>query len=131
MADLTAPQLIALLREHPGACGMLGLTTNSVGTIEDVRVVAEGGRISLYGDDAICFAVDFGCWLTGAAVEKCDELDIEIVRYADGFGTIERQHVVATTGDIGHRMVIGKKHPTRLHAALAALEQHAKEQSNG
>ena len=118
-ADLTATQLIALLREHPGACGMLGLTTNSVGTIEDVRVVAEGGRISLYGDDAICFAVDFGCWLTGAAVEKCDELWIVPVHTAHGW-MIEGNY-----GLKGEPKLV--YYPTRLHAALAALEQHAKE----
>lgn len=118
-ADLTAPQLIAILREHPGACGMLRLTTNSLGTIEDVRVVAEGGRISLYGDDAICFAVDFGCWLTGAAVERLLELGIELPKQvSDGWRCYLHAKAIpfSETGQTSF-----------LHAALAALEQHAKE----
>lgn len=129
-ADLTAAQLIALLREHPLTCGALKLkATGSFGNVEDIRINSDGGRVAIYGDDAKEFAVDFRRWLTGALVEKCDELGIEVIRYADGYGTIARQHVVATTGDIGHRMVIGKKHTTRLHALLAGLESNLKETS--
>lgn len=117
-ADLTAADLIALLREHPGACGMLGIET-------------AGRSAGSYGNDVFLFPDDdddalevFRRWLVGAAVEKCDELGIEIAM--DRFGGY-----IAFSGYEEERVEYGKKHPTRLHAALAALERHAKEKSNG
>lgn len=118
-----AAALIAQLREHPRACGMLRVCVAVVFGRDVVRFRDLTLMSDATPEDSDHFAMGV-CAITGASQKKCDELGIEIVRYADGFGTIERQNVVATTGDIGHRMVIGKKHETRLAAALAALERH-------
>jgi len=124
-ADLTAPELIALLREHPGAC--VSIDVFVVGSGANELAMARRDGINLFGDSGPDPSVRFRRWLTGAAVEKCDEMDIEIVRYADGFGTIERHVFKPTTFGGGTGIKIGKKHPTRLRAALAAIEAHAKE----
>lgn len=114
-ADLTAAALIALLREHPGACGMLGIET-------------AGRSAGSYGNDVFLFPDDdddalevFRRWLTGAAVEKHIELGIELPMLCrDSLMWLQ------ITGQLTYNI-----HPTRLHAALAALERHAKEKSNG
>lgn len=110
MPDLTAPELIALLREHPGVCGMLGITFD--GPLVDSPYKA---WMSRYMPEFL----QFGTWLTGAAVEKCDELWIVPVHTAHGW-MIEGNY-----GLKGEPKLV--YYPTRLHAALAALEQHAKE----
>jgi hypothetical protein len=63
----------------------------------------------------------FRRWLTGAAVEKHIELGIELPMLCrDSLMWLQ------ITGQLTYNI-----HPTRLHAALAALERHAKEKSNG
>lgn len=124
--SMTAPQLIDILRSNPGACAMLGLSVRTTIDERDVVWTRRGTRI-LFASTSDGEDLDGARFrMTGAAVEKCDELGIEIVHAADGFKTIERHVFKPTMFGGGSGIKIGKKHPTRLHAAIAALEIHAK-----
>lgn len=120
MADLTAAALIAILRENPGACWMLGIQTHST----DNSVDCWKDEIKLRPRYLTNHVNRFRRWLTGAAVEKCDELGI----FIDQEKTMELAWYW-----VNRRTTLSdpRQYPTRLHAALAALEQHAKEKSNG
>jgi len=116
----TAAQLIALLREHPLTCGVLKLkVTNTDGNAEDIRIKSDGGRVAIYGDDSKEFAVDFGCWLTGALVEAHVERVISMPVLC-----WESSRWRQPTGQLSYSV-----HPTILHALLAGLESNLKETS--
>ena len=77
--------------------------------------------ISLLENDAAPWAADFRRWLTGACVEKCEELGIDVVRANSSgsewyFGPRNR----CIESDV-------QLYPTFLHAATAAIEAHCKE----
>lgn len=99
---MNAPELIALLRSRPKACGRLGIDMR-----EHAADVPEGPILFETDEDVV--ARGFLNWLTGAAVNWCDEHGIEVER----------------TGDGEYRAWVGSNfydHETRLHALLAAIE---------
>ena len=126
-ADLTAAEIIALLRERPGCCGRLSIHMElaNIEPVTDARVAITGGRVTLYGDDDRFDTAVFREWLTGACVEKCEELGIDVVRANSSgsewyFGPRNR----CIESDV-------QLYPTFLHAATAAIEAHCKENGNG
>lgn len=120
-ADLTAAEIIALLREHPVCCERLSVHMEhaNIEPATDARVAITGGRVTLYGDDDRADTAVFREWLTGACVEWCIENHIPLpVRMSRGWA--EPRHDANT--------VEGR--PTFLHALLAAIERH-EETTNG
>lgn len=119
-ADLTAAGLIALLREHPGACGML-----------ELRIADDGSRAysaefdGLWRDDPPQYIPGFRRWLTGAVVEKHVKLGIGL---PDDLGD-DREQAWLTNHDYMTKKDANEwtYHPTLLHALLAGLEAHAKQ----
>lgn len=119
-ADLTAAELIALLREHPGCCGALGLRIQRrlayLPHVDFVR--CDENYIDCDEDASKASAAKFRRWLNGAAVEKCDELGVIVGP------SVENGVTVWHNGT-------GNGYATRLHALLAGLEAHCKETTNG
>jgi hypothetical protein len=115
---MTAPELIAILKAHPKACGRLRL--------ECVRYDDGRGEFVLHdtGNSAIRHRKildtlgspngtnDFRLWLIGACVEWCDSLRINAFTAKRGRWFDNRHNHYAT----------GNGLPTRLHAMLAAIE---------
>lgn len=108
-ADLTAAEIIALLREHPVCCGRLGLELyhNGVSAYQ-YQLVAFDHDESPHGDI-------WSKWLTGACVEWCIANGVELpVQWRDGWATYE---VLAKDPEF-------PAYSTFLHAMLAAIERH-------
>lgn len=114
--EMTAAEIIALLRERPGCCELI-----------ELRLAEDGSRAfstefnELWADDNAHCAMGFRRWLTGACVEKCEELGIDVVRANSSgsewyFGPRNR----CIESDV-------QLYPTFLHAATAAIEAHCKE----
>ena len=100
---MNAPELIALLRSRPKACGRLGITFQFYS--DDDQEWWWGN--TMIGTDDISEVYRHA--ITGAAVNWCDEHGIEVER----------------TGDGEYRAWVGSNfydHETRLHALLAAIE---------
>ena len=118
-ADLTAAQLIALLRKHPLTCGALWIYhTKQRPKLDDNDVWCADG-LSLdddFGDEALdCFRR----WLTGALVEAHVERGIGMP--VDLMGWV-------THGDrMKPTPAVWTYHPTILHALLAGMGSHLKE----
>ena len=117
-ADLTAPQLIALLREHPGACLAIKLHFDRIDDVDQIRI--EGWSNPVVCSNSSGQVTDVGRqYVTGAAVERCDELDIDLpVKWGDGWA-------VANDVEIDPESAIC--HPSFLHAVIVTLEIYAKE----
>lgn len=120
--ELTAAALIALLRERPGACELLGVTVDD-GAIQKAR--SPGNLVSVWQTDGGEVLECFRRWLTGAAVEKHVELGIGLPD--------DREQAWLTNHDYMTKKDANEwtYYPTYLHALLAGLEAHAKEKSNG
>ena len=120
--ELTAAALIALLRERPGACELLGVTVDD-GAIQKAR--SPGNLVSVWQTDGGDVLECFRRWLTGAAVEKHVELGIGLPD--------DREQAWLTNHDYMTKKDANEwtYYPTYLHALLAGLEAHAKEKSNG
>lgn len=121
-ADLTAAALIALLRERPGACELLGVTVDD-GAIQKARSL--GNLVSVWQTDGGEVLECFRRWLTGAAVEKHVELGIGLPVDLGG----DRERAWLTNHDYMPKKDANEwtYHPTLLHALLAGLEAHAKQ----
>jgi hypothetical protein len=100
---MTATVIIELLLKHPRACGLLDCEYQEFqfGTFRMADGFLYLMRRSSFAETDFCVT-----WLTGAAVEKCDELGI----------------IVGPSTENGVRV-------WHLHASLAGLEAHAKEES--
>jgi len=111
-ADLTASALIALLREHPVCCGRLGIGVYTVGSAWIAR--SENGRMILWEDSKDEFLSKFRLWLTGACVEHANEhgIDLPVRCLSNGV-----PYYAINDGN-------ETRHPTFLHAMLAAIERH-------
>ncbi len=112
MANLTASEIIALLLERPGCCGVLNIDA-------DRSCGSYGNDVFLFHDDDDEQVEMFRRWLTGALVEAHVERGIDLpTRWTTGW----------TVGD----RFLGEPnettyHPTLLHALLAGLESNLKE----
>lgn len=109
-----AAQLIADLDAHPKACGMLGLRfgLGCAGT-----PMVSNSCISLLENDTEPWNSEFSRWLTGACVEKCDELGIVLDQEETEFRMWYWFNRNTLRSD-------PHAYDTRLGAALAALERH-------
>lgn len=123
-ADLTAAEIIALLRERQWCCKSLDITVTISDIVEQAASadgVATWRYPSIENADVSVKATRFRRWLTGACVEKLDELGIDVVRANSSgsewyFGPRNR----CIESDV-------QLYPTFLHAATAAIEAHCKE----
>ena len=114
-----AAALIAQLREHPRACGMLRVCVAVVFGRDVVRFRDLTLMSDATPEDSDHFAMGV-CAITGASQKKCDELGI----FVDQEKTMEQAWYWLNRRT---KLSDPRQYPTRLHAALAALEQHAKE----
>jgi hypothetical protein len=107
---MTAAELIALLKSRPVACGRLSIETYTDTAGPSNHAV----WLDAEHDDAGNIKV-FHEWLTGAAVNWCDErgIDTQISRLGNWY---------ATTGREEEEITLADGHPSRLHALLAAIE---------
>ena len=122
-ADLTAAEIIALLRERPGCCGVLGIQGMELASLWAFSTLSFD--MTVWANGHIDSATRFRRWLTGACVEKCEALGIDVVRANSSgsewyFGPRNR----CIESDV-------QLYPTFLHAATAAIEAHCKENGNG
>lgn len=106
---MTSPDLIALLRSRPRACGRLGITFQFYS--DDDQEWWWGN--TMIGTDDISEVYRHA--ITGAAVNWCDErgIDTQISRLGNWY---------ATTGREEEEITLADGHPSRLHALLAAIE---------
>lgn len=113
---MTAAEIIELLRTHPQACRMLGIVLS--------EFIYWGYKPDyLYENTPDRLAYEFRHRLTGACVEKCDELGIVVDQESTEFRMWYW---------FSERTLRSDPHAydTRLHAMLAGLEAHGKESTN-
>jgi len=116
-ADLTAAALIALLRERPGACEMLGCDVD-----HSLVLIPRIGWTTMAVPANVETAVTM---LTGDAVEKHVELGLDFPKRRDEVW--ERRATVAEIMRATPGAGMTRTEPTLLHALLAGLEAHAKQ----
>lgn len=118
MPDLTSARLIALLREHPLACGELEIEIDDdyfgdgsndiyIGTCDSVYEAMDDGR-------------PFRRWLTGALAEAHIERGMALPHGCNGVWLTHHDVTSKRANDWTY-------YPTLLHALLAGLESHLKE----
>ena len=113
-----AAALIAQLREHPKVCAMFGIAIEpSIYGPPDEAVTVERGKFAFGGKSFDEPIRTFRRWLTGACVEKCDELGIVLDQEETEFRMWYWFNRNTLRSD-------QHAYDTRLGAALAALESH-------
>lgn len=112
MPDLTAPQLIALLREHPLTRKTLAVDFDEYAP-DDVEITTPDIEVVTLGCPSDKWT-HLRIWLTGACVEKHHELDIDLPVKCLSKGV--PYYIINDGNEISH--------PTFLAAMLAALEKH-------
>lgn len=115
MPEMTAKELCELLEKHPKACKALGIRVELYDEdFEDFEI--HSGYINVInGADDHEDNASFRRWLLGRCTEFCDEQQREVVQDRDCPSKFLR-----TTSQFGYDV-----YPSRLHAALAAIEEGA------
>lgn len=139
MADMTAAQLIALLREHPGTCAALNVSIKTRLSYPPTVAFARAGDDCIEcDDDAPQFIADRFCrWLVGAITERYDQLRLEHPKAYDMVSSTRgRYRVYVFDSEFydwnqGISQTRPVEHPTRLHAQLAGLLPRQKEAGRG